>query len=414
MSTLNCIAISGKSHCLDWLYGLNDNLSNLIFVEPEDKVRISSLLEAVDVDIVLVHLPSQDRDHGLGGEALSRDLAVIEDIASLKPGLVIIALVEILDQSLVLPIIRAGVRDIIRIGIPAFEAQAIINRYRKKQEPLSDEPQPEHKLGRVYAVLDAHGGDGSALFSYHVALKMQRHGATLLLDVGMPAGDIMLMMGLTARFNLRDVILNRTRLDATLIETGFARHPSGLSVISMPGEIGGDVDEIMPADLHLVLHALKRYFAHIVIHLAGVTDSSRLKPILLLANASVVLVEQTVPSCKRNHDLVTLLRQQKVGLPGAVIVVDRYATGLGPAADSIADSFDLPLAGCLPSAGRLRLTCMNTGESLFDAAPHSAYTKAVRKLVWRLLGGQARDQRLRRWLAGFENALLSLGRGGKA
>src|SRR5690554_423418 len=39
----NCIAITNANHCSNWLYGLNDSASNLIFVEPGDGGRIASL-----------------------------------------------------------------------------------------------------------------------------------------------------------------------------------------------------------------------------------------------------------------------------------------------------------------------------------------------------------------------------------
>ena len=270
-ATNNCIAITDKSHCSSWLYGLNDSVSNLIFVEPGDKDRISSLLGTVDVDIALVHLPSQDAASTADDQqqALNRDLGMIEDLVASKPTLAVIALVETTNQDTFLPIIRSGARDIIQIGTPAHEAQAVIKRHQKRNNKPSTPQQAE--AGHIYTLLNARMGDGNALFCMHMALEMQKRGPTLLLDLGNPNADIMLIMGLASKFSLIDVIQNRTRLDATLIETGFARHESGLSLLSMP-EDEQRYSQLTPADLNLILYALQRHFDYIFINLAGITD----------------------------------------------------------------------------------------------------------------------------------------------
>lgn len=384
-ATNNCIAITDKSHCSSWLYGLNDSVSNLIFVEPGDKDRISSLLGTVDVDIALVHLPSQDAASTADDQqqALNRDLGMIEDLVASKPTLAVIALVETTNQDTFLPIIRSGARDIIQIGTPAHEAQAVIKRHQKRNNKPSTPQQAE--AGHIYTLLNARMGDGNALFCMHMALEMQKRGPTLLLDLGNPNADIMLIMGLASKFSLIDVIQNRTRLDATLIETGFARHESGLSLLSMP-EDEQRYSQLTPADLSLILYALKRHFDYIFINLAGITDPELLRASLKLSSATFMLVEQTIPSCKRNLDLLESLRQLKITLPDSRLVVDRLMQDISPSADSIAKSFGMPLGGTLPGVGHLRLSCINTGESMFDKVPNSSYAAAIKKLVGDLPG----------------------------
>jgi pilus assembly protein CpaE len=410
--TNNCIVITGKSHCSRWLYSLNDNISNLIFVEPEDKVRISSLIDSVDVDVVLVHLQSQDKDSetepaGNHHQSLNTDLAVIEELLASKPSLVVIALVETINQNLVLSIIRSGARDIIKIGTLAHEAQAIINRHQKRTSGV--EAAAQEKSGYISALLNARVADGNALFAIHMALEMQRHGQTLLLDIGAPNADVMLMMGLTAKFSLIDVILNRTRLDATLIETGFARHSSGLSVLSMPEE-DKSYAELTPADLHLILHSLKRHFKYIFINLSGITHPELLRVVLSLTSSSFLLMEQTIPSCKRNHDLVETLRQLKITTPSLRIIIDRHLSQASPSASSIAKSFEIPLAGVLPAVGPLRIACMNTGESIFEQAPASSYAKAIQQAARYIPGikGDERQQPLTNFFGRLGNLLLRL------
>lgn len=385
----NCIAITNANHCSNWLYGLNDSASNLIFVEPGDGGRIASLLDTVDIDFALVHLVSQDREFPAADkpQAFRQELALIENLIDSKPTLAVIAMVETLEQDIVLPIIRSGARDIIQIGTPSHEVQAVIKRHhRRSSRPIL---QPQLETGHVYTLLNARIGDGNSLFSMHMALELQQHGSTLLLDLGSPNADIMLIMGLTAKFSLLDVIQNRIRLDADLIEGGFARHASGLSLLSMP-EDTLRYSQLSPTDLSLVLHALKRHFDYIFINLAGVIDTELLRATLAASSATFMLVEQTIPSCKRNLDLLESLRQLKIAVPDGRLVVDRLMDKISPSADDIAESFGMPLAGTLPGAGDLRLRCINGGESMFDKAPHGSYATTIRRLVDDLPGTRPR------------------------
>lgn len=388
MSEFNCVAVTDKAHCSNWLYELNDTLSNLIFVEPEDRVRISSLIDSVEVDIVLVHLSSQDKADTydtVNGELKFRaDLSLIEDLVAINSQLIVIALVEELHQDVLLSIIRSGARDVIRIGTAVHDTQAILNRYQKRS--VARETDVEHRrLAEVFSIVNARPSDGNALFAIQLTQALQSSGSTLLLDIGYPRGDVLLLLGLTSRFDLSDVVLNRARLDATLIDTGFARHKSGFNILSVSDE-QNYTGAVTGTDLHLVLHALRQHFKHIVINAAGITDADLLKTILTSTTATCVLVEQTIPSCKRNHDLVTLLRQMKIRIPDARLVIDRHSSSICPDADSVSRSFEMALGALLPVADKLRVMCMNTGESILERDSHSAYARSVKKLAAQLLG----------------------------
>lgn len=406
----SCIAITNKSHCSRWLYGMNDSVSNLIFVDPDDKDRISSLLDTVDVNIALVHLPSQDNPSPAASQqqALNADIGIIENLVANRPGLAVIALVGAMNQDTVLPVIRAGARDIIQIGTPAHEAQAIIKRHQKHSAPSATSYPVES--GHIYTLLNARMGDGNALFCMHMALELQNHGPTLLLDLGNPNADIILIMGLVSKFSLLDVIQNRSRLDATLIETGFAHHESGLSLLSMP-EDNQRHGQLSSADLNLILYALKRHFDYILINLAGITEPVLLRAALNLSSSTFMLTEQTIPSCKRNHDLLESLRQLKITLPDSRLIIDRLLHDASPSADSIAKSFGMPLGGTLPSVGHLRLGCINTGESMFEKVPSNSYVVAIKKLVAQLPGIQvsAHTQTPPSLLTRLKNAVFNSG-----
>lgn len=417
----NYIVITGKSDCYRWLYNLNDNLANLIFVEPEDNERINSLLDSLNISAVLIHLQSQDSNNvvisddeispgfsavmthlqsqdsanvvianDVESNRLSADLAMIDDLLLTHPQLTVIGLVEVINQNALLPIMRAGVRDLIKIGAPEHETAAIIARHSKRSPEVVLNDKVE--LGHVTALLNARAEDGTPFLAIHLALEMQRLGPTLLIDLGVPHADILLMLGVTSKFSFVDVINNRTRLDSTLIQTGFAKHSSGLTLLAAQEAEGAEVD-ITSTETYLVLHTLKRHFKHIVINHSGLRDAELLKVVLSTAESTLFVVEQTVPSCKRNYDLLQSLRQIKASIPNPRVIVDRHHPDLIPTGENIAKSFDMPLMCVLPSCGHLRLLTVNTGESMFQHAPKSVYVVTVKDMVRRLVDRRIRPPR---------------------
>lgn len=433
----NYIVITNKSNCYRWLNGLDDSLANLIFVEPDDKERINNLLDSVEVSAVLIHLlsqvsntelvPDEEASSGISAiftvletqeasntvvsidgssQGLSADLEMIESLLHNKPHLTVIGLVDTINHTLLLPIMRAGVRDLIKIGTPAYETSAIITRHNKRA-PILPEQTEKPALGHLTALLNARSENGTALLAIHLALEMQQLAPTLLIDLGVPHADIMLMMGVPVKFNFIDVIKNSARLDSTLIQTGFAKHASGLTLLPMPEN--SEEAEITPTEIYLVLHALKSHFKYILINHGGLCNTGLLKVVLSTADSTLFLVEQTVPSCKRNYDLLQSLREQKIAIPNPKLIVDRYRKNAIPTAESIAKSLEIPLLSKIPSLGALRLLAMNTGESMFEFAPKSTYVRAIKKVAYELFGTEEvkAEKSFKSFITKLQNMLIA-------
>jgi len=237
--------------------------------------------------------------------------------------------------------------------------------------------------GNMTAIASARPGADAPMFALHMALALQEASPKqeiLLLDLGVPAADTLHYLGIDPTYSFVDAIRSLRRLDDTLINTAFARHESGLRLLAMPDETL-EAGRFTSADLYVLLGALKRHFQHIVVNLGGVPASEFLYVLLGRANRTLMLVEQSVPSCKQNRALLQRLRDNKVPLENVSLVVDRYLPSVPPNADTIAKGFGIPLLTTLPSSGMARLTMMNSGESLFKSAPRDPYTTTVRKLA---------------------------------
>lgn len=379
MSERNCfIAITQSQECLQWLGQSLRDEGEMIPADSPTVDRVIQLSDAIGASIIFVQLnPAEYRKEAL----------LIEGIIAAKPFLPVIVVADSFDQSLLLTVIRLGARDFIKSGTRASEVVAEVRRLIPRDGGLQTSQNDQH--GKITAVVSARPGSDSPMLALHLALAIQEAEPTLLLDLGVPHGDAMLYLGLTSSYSFIDAIRSLRRIDSTLIQTGFGRHKSGLTVLSMP-EDSWTGAQFTAADVCVLLRSLRRHFSRIVLNLGGMVDSDFL--LLLLSNVDqiVLLVEQSVPSCRQNMQLIKHLREEKVSLANTGVVVDRYLSKMPPDAESIAQSFGLPLLSSLSSSGMARLATMNSGESMFELSPNDPYSINVRKLADKLLDGPAR------------------------
>lgn len=392
MENKNYIVVTSSESCVRWLNEFADDLGNLMYIDTLDIERIAQLADASDISAILVHLQSQDsRQRGpandSGTKALRQELSLIEGLVSSNPGMPVLALSERGDEDLLLAVMRAGARDFIKIGTRGSEVTANIKRHSVRG--ISMGAAKEDATGKITAIISARPGTDAPILASHLAIAMQRQVPTLLLDLGIPHADTMMIMGLSAKYTFIDTIRNLRRLDETLIQTGFGKHKSGLTVLSMPEEPAMDA-QFTSADIYMMLRTMRRFFPQIIINLGGVARIDFLMLLLSGADNTVILAEQSVPSCKKNFELIQALRESKLKMQNVGLVVDRYLPSLLPDAESIAQSFGVRLFGVLPPSGMARLATMNSGISMFEQSPKDPYLQNVVMLANDLIDGQSK------------------------
>lgn len=368
------IVLTQSADCKQWLTQVLSESGEVISADSPAIERIIQLADATGASAIFVQLTPTD---------YRQATMMIEGLVAAKPFLPVLIVADVVDQDLLLASMRVGARDFIKIGTRASEVAAVVKRLAPKD--ASAFSTQADSGGRITAIVSARPGGDAPMLALHMALAIQETSPTLLLDLGVPHGDAMLYLGLTASYSFIDAVRNLHRIDDTLIKTGFGTHRSGLAVLSMPEEpwTGG---QFTSADVYILLRKLRRHFPHIVINLGGVARSEFLTLLLSNADSMIMLVEQSVPSCRQNLHLVKYLRDEKLNLERAGIVVDRYLPRMPPDAESIAQSFGLPLMGTLAPSGMARLATMNSGESMYELSPGDPYAMNVRKLTQQILG----------------------------
>jgi pilus assembly protein CpaE len=370
------LLISDNKEVVQWLQSTLHEDGEVIVSDSSSIERVIQLIDAVGARVVFCELSVQNS---------SRDAAFMEGLTAAKPMLPVVAMSETVDRQVILTALRSGARDFVSPDMRPSEVLSLIRRAISRDH--GDQRSGKVAEGSMTAIVSARPGADAPMFALHLALALQNltpNQDVLLLDLGVPAADTLHYLGIDPTYTFVDAIRSLRRLDDTLINAAFSKHASGLRVLAMP-EDSLDVAQFTTADLYVLLSALRRHFNHIVLNLGGIPATEFLFMLAGRSDRVLLLVEQSVPSCKQNRTLLQKMRDNKLSVGNLSLVVDRYLPSVPPNAETISKGFGAPLLSTLPPSGMARLTMMNSGESLFESAPRDPYTVTVGKIAQNLL-----------------------------
>ncbi|CAM3022033.1 MULTISPECIES: AAA family ATPase [Pseudomonas] len=365
------LAITRNTTDLEWLQGA---LAPLGQVVSAGSGTLDELLALVDVTFANLVFIGLDREHVVAQSAL------IEGALEAKPMLAIVALGDGMDNQLVLNAMRAGARDFVAYGSRSSEVAGLVRRLSKRLPQVTTNTQ----LGGLTVLYGTQSNADGALLTSHLALVVQKSGQqTLLLDLGLPRGDSLALLGLESSFNFGDALRHLRRLDTTLINSAFTSAEDGLRILAYaPND--EPLELTSAAELYMLLSALRQHFQHIVVNLAGQPDSEALRTFVSHCDKLLWCADQSVLDCRRNLGVLKQWREKGMKLEHAKLLVDRYIKGCAPDAEALGKSFGLEVIAVLPFSPEVRLNAKNQGQTLFALAPRESLTHALKTLGERL------------------------------
>ena len=365
------VAITRNSTDLEWLQGA---LAPLGQVVSAGAGSLDELLALVDVTFTSLVFVGLDREHVVAQSAL------IEGALEAKPMLAIVALGDGMDNQLVLNAMRAGARDFVAYGSRASEVAGLVRRLSKRLPPVV----PNTQLGGLSVLFGTQSDADGALLSSHLALVVQKSGQqTLLLDLGLPHGDSLALLGLESSFHFGDALRHLRRIDATLIDSAFTRTPGGMRILAYANN-DDPLERTSAAELFMLLSALRQHFQHIVVNLTGQPDSEAVRTFVSHCDKLLWYTDQSVLDCRRNLAVLNLWREKGMKLEHAQLLVDRYLRNVAPDSQTLGKSFGLEVMATLAYSPEVRLNAKNQGVTLFELAPREGLTQALRSLGERL------------------------------
>lgn len=351
---------------IEWLQGSLVSQGQVLRA-PQELDSLLTLIDATGASLVFISL---DRSN------LVARCSLIESLLEASPLVVVVAVGNEFEHELLIAAMRAGARDFISHGQRSSEVLGLVRRMAEKL--------PQHPVrkssGGLYMLYGALPHEDAAFVATHLAQLWQRSMRVLLVDLGVPNGLGLDVLGLEASFTFDDAMRNLRRMDRSLIDNAFLKHRSGLVVLPA-GDQEVSLTRYNSSELFLMFSALRNQFDMVLLNASGQPDCEPLRTLVGSAEQLIWYTTTRVTSCRRNLALLDRWRAAGVKLEQATLLLDQYSKLVSPESLTLQRTFELPLRGILPGSHDLRLKSVNRGAPIFEIAPRDPLSKALQQLL---------------------------------
>jgi pilus assembly protein CpaE len=223
------------------------------------------------------------------------------EVLSTSSSIYVMTYSEGADAKTVVRFMRAGVREFLTFPLDPAEFSGALTRAATHEPPR---PIAAKSPGKTFAFLGVKGGCGVTTLAANFALALCEESGndTLLIDFGLPLGDVQINLGLSTEFSLAPAMQNPDRLDASMLATLVTKHESGLSVLAAPTDF--PEKDISPEAVDKLLEVAREAYEYVVVDVGSRVDLMRTS--LFQPSTIVYLITQVGITEMRNTNRLVL------------------------------------------------------------------------------------------------------------
>lgn len=304
-----------------------------------------------------------------------------------RPALIVVGPAN--DMNVMRLAMQAGARDLIPDPLNKDDLLQAIQRThgeRRRPAPIA--------AGRISVIMNAKGGCGATMLACNVAhvLAAKSKQRTALLDLDLQFGAAPLYLDLYPKRGIVQALENLTGLDEVALDGYFAKHSSGLNVLSHGADEPLTPETISAAGVNRLLEVALRGHEHIVVDMPRCVDAVT-TAVMQRAHQIAIVLQQSVTAVRDATRLMQWLRSD-VGVTKdqLCVVVNRHEKGSEITADDIQRTLACNDPALVPNDYKTVSECINSGTALLDYAGGASITRAVMTLETRLGGISAQPR----------------------
>ncbi len=279
--------------------------------------------------------------------------------------------------------LKAGADEYVTKPVDAEKMTARVAALLERREHLVQTLTPTEipDRGQILAVYGPKGGVGRTMVASNLAVALRKvtKKEIVLVDANMCLGDVGLILNVSSKYGLADLMSRADDLDVGLIDDVLMSHSSGIRVLDGLSQISLN-GALETASLSKVLGKLQEMFAYVVVDLSPVLDEAT-GSILGLADR-IVLITTPELSALRNVRLFFEREESMHYRPDSILVVlNRYDLAVGIKVKDIEEIVRCKIASKIPSDGPLLVASLEEGVPVVVSHPRKPVAKSIFQLA---------------------------------
>lgn len=377
--SLNILLVSRRKDVLDYLEQI------LIAADLSPSRQLNSNghvdpLQSTDTlpDLIILHLSHLWREELEAIAARSPDR---------RPALIVVGAVS--DMNVMRLAMQAGARDLVPDPLNKTELLQAIQRTqdeRRRPTPVA--------TGQISVFMNAKGGCGATMLACNIAhvFAAKSKQRTALLDLDLQFGAAPLYLDLYPKRGIAQALENLVGLDEVALDGYFAKHASGVNVLSHGADEPLAPSSITTASINQLLDVTLRTHDHVIVDMPRSADSMT-TAVMQRAHQIVVVLQQSVTAVRDATRLMQWLRSDVGAVKDQLcVVVNRYERGSEVTTADIQRALTCNEPSLVPNDFKTVSECINSGTALLDYAGSASITRAVMALETRLGGSSVQPR----------------------
>jgi pilus assembly protein CpaE len=247
---------------------------------------------------------------------------------------------------------------------------------RNRRGPVLQTGAPRsNRDAHVFTVFSTKGGSGKTVIATNLAVSFARdQSRTLLIDLDLHSGDDALVLGLSPRWTVLDLVQSPGDLDAEKLAGFVTKHSSGVDLLPAPTR--PDEEELVAVDRLEPLLEVARATYDVVI----IDTSSQFSPATLLAidntDTLVLVGASDVPTIKSLKIALETLELLEMNLVDVRIVMNRSGAKVGLDDRDVERTLRREITYTLPSDKAVPIS-VNRGQPVVLDNPRSRVARSL-------------------------------------
>lgn len=261
--------------------------------------------------------------------------------------------------------------ELIKAVRKTFEAEC-----RRRERNVGSKPTEEVK-STVVTVFSTKGGVGKTTIASNLAVSIARatKKRVALLDLDLQFGDIAIMLNVSVKNTISDLIKEANQLDSDLMEEYMVTHFSGVKVL--PAPIKPEYAEyITAAHVEKIINTLKSYYHYIIVdtsasfHETVLASLDMADRILLVSTLDL----PTIKNIKAGLDVMETLRYPKEKIN---IILNKASEQFGIKYKDFENTLKYPISCYIPEDSQTVITSANKGFPFVMTRTETKVAKAI-------------------------------------